>query len=66
MRDRKIGERFNVCCIEYQVRDTPVGVCACTLCDLYRAGVCNKWGELFGPCAAVYRGDHRQIYFKEI
>lgn len=66
MNDRQIGERFVAYNIEYQVYDTPVGVCACTLCDIFLHGMCYKPYDKFGPCAAVYRGDHRQVYFKEI
>ena len=68
MIERKIGERFVVGYDLWQTFDTPEGKCACESCHLYTNNKCQKffWSDKFGPCAGLYRKDHRQVYFQMI
>lgn len=68
MVEREIGERFVVGYELWRTLDSPDGICACEFCHLYFDGRCQKlpWSDKFGPCAAVYRKDHRQVYFQMI
>lgn len=60
--ERKIGERFEMCKLLYEVR----AACTCELCAFYTKDECfckNAYKQYSGPCSAFMRSDNMDVIF---
>lgn len=71
--ERKIGDKFTDCCVDYVVEDAPQDNSPCFLCAF---GICeqdgiNMWITccapfITGECAAASRSDGKNVYFRRV